>query len=37
MCFRNNVLQKTRLDKSPKSPVLEDALRSNIVSGAKHC
>ena len=30
-------MQKTWLDKCPKSPASEDASRSNMVSGVKHC
>ena len=37
MYFWTRGLWKTWLDKSLKSPVLDDASKSNMVVGAKHC
>ena len=37
MYLRNNVLRKTWLDKWLENAVSEDASRSNMVSGSKHC
>ena len=37
MHVRTYGLEKTWLDKCLKSPVSEDALRSNVVNEQKHC
>ena len=37
MYFRNFLLPKIWLDQSLKSPVLEDASKSNMVNAPKHC
>ena len=37
MYFRNYGLPKTWLDQSLKSPVSEDATKSNMVNAPKHC
>ena len=36
MYFRNDVLQKTWLDKCLESPVSENPLTGNVVNGPKH-